>query len=111
VTGHHIEATDGEIGHVEDFLLDDETWAIRYLVVDTSNWWLGHKVLVAPRWITAVSWHDGKVSANVTRQAVKDAPPYDAGAHLDRQQETGIHAHYGQPGFWTTETHREAGPS
>ena len=45
VTGYHIEATDGEIGHVEDFLVDDETWAIRYLVVDTSNWWLGHKCL------------------------------------------------------------------
>ena len=111
VTGHHIEATDGEIGHVEDFLLDDETWAIRYLVVDTSNWWLGHKVLVAPRWISAVSWLDGKVSVNVTRQAVKDAPPYDAVAHLDRQQEMGLHEHYGRPGYWTTGAHRESGPS
>ena len=98
VTGHHIEAIDGEIGHVEDFLLDDETWAIRYLVVDTSNWWLGHQVLVAPRWITAVSWLEGKVSVNVKRQAVKDAPPYDAVAHLDRQQEMGLHEHYGRPG-------------
>ena len=42
-----------------DFLLDDETWAIRYIVVDTSNWWVGHKVLVAPRWIKSVSWLEG----------------------------------------------------
>lgn len=112
VTGHHIEATDGEIGHVEDFLLDDETWAIRYLVVDTSNWWLGHKVLIAPRWITAVRWLDGIVSVNVTRQAVKDAPPYDVVTHLDRQQEMGIHEHYGRPGYWTfEETNRESGKS
>ena len=104
VTGHHIEATDGEIGHVEDFLLDDETWAIRYIVVDTSNWWLGHKVLVAPRWIRSVSWLDGTVSVDLTRQAVKDAPPYDPVAHLDRQQEMGIHEHYGRPGYWTTDT-------
>jgi len=104
VTGHHIEATDGEIGHVEDFLLDDETWAIRYIVVNTSNWWLGHKVLVAPRWIRSVSWLEGKVAVDLTRQAVKDAPPYDPVAHLDRQQEMGIHEHYGRPGYWTTDT-------
>jgi hypothetical protein len=87
VTGHHIDATDGEIGHVEDFLIDDETWAIRYIVVDTSNWWLGHQVLVAPRWIRSVSWLDGKVSVDLTRQEVKDAPPYDPVSHLHRQQE------------------------
>ena len=51
VVGYHIHATDGEVGHVEGFLIDDETWAIRYLVVNTSNWWLGHKVLIAPQWI------------------------------------------------------------
>ncbi len=108
VTGHHIEATDGEIGHVEDFLFDDDSWSIRYLVVDTSNWWLGHKVVVAPRWITSVSWPDAKVSVDLTRQAVKDAPPYDGLVPLDRQQETGIHEHYGRPGYWTTETDRES---
>jgi hypothetical protein len=109
VTGHHIEATDGEIGHVDDFLLDDETWAIRYLVVDTSNWWVGHKVVIAPRWIRSVSWLDGRVSVDLTRQAVKDAPPYYPVAYLDRQQEMAIHEYSGRPGYWTTETHRESG--
>ena len=56
VDGHHIQATDGEIGHVEDFIIDDETWAIRYLIVDTQNWWPGKKVLVSPQWIERVSW-------------------------------------------------------
>ena len=74
VIGHHIEATDGDIGHVEDLLVDDHTWAIRYLIVDTSNWWGGHRVLVAPRWITDVSWSEAKVSVDLTRQAVRDAP-------------------------------------
>ena len=103
VTGNHIEATDGEIGHVADFLIDDETWAIRYLVVDTSNWWLGHQVLVAPRWITAVSWLEGKVSVDLTQQAIKDAPLYDGVAQLDRQREMGIYEHYGRPGYWKTD--------
>ena len=58
VTGYHIEASDGEIGHVKDFIVDDETWAIRYLEVDTQNWWPGKKVLVSPQWINRVSWPD-----------------------------------------------------
>ena len=83
VIGHHIEATDGAIGQLEDLLVDDHTWAVRYLIVDTSNWWGGH-VLVAPEWITDVSWSEATVSVDLTRQAVKDAPPYDLVAPLDR---------------------------
>ena len=55
VTGYHIQGSDKGIGHVKDFLVDDETWAIRYLVVDTSNWGLGNNVLLAPQWIEQVS--------------------------------------------------------
>jgi len=108
VTGYHIQATDGEIGHVENMLLDDHTWAIRYLVVDTSNWWGGHHVLVAPQWIQRVSWADATVSVDLTRQAVKDAPPYDSAARLDRQQEMGVYEHYRRPGYWTTKQIRES---
>ena len=48
VTGHHIQASDGEVGHVQDFIIDDKNWAIRYLIVDTQNWWPGRKVLISP---------------------------------------------------------------
>ena len=58
VMGYYIEATDGDIGHVDDFVVDDDTWEIRYMVVDTKNWWPGKKVLVAPEWIERVSWSD-----------------------------------------------------
>jgi len=51
ITGYHIHATDGEIGHVEDFMVDDEIWAIRFLVVATRNWLPGKKVILSPRWI------------------------------------------------------------
>jgi len=54
VTGYHMDATDGDIGGVSGFLVDDETWAIRYLIIDTSNWWIGRKVLIAPMWIGLV---------------------------------------------------------
>jgi sporulation protein YlmC with PRC-barrel domain len=84
VIGYHIHAIDGEIGHVEDLLVDEETWAVRFLVVNTSNWWLGHKVLVATRWIDGVHWSDESVSVDLSRQSVKDAPAYDSAAALNQ---------------------------
>ena len=108
VISYFIEATDGDVGHVQGMLVDEETWAIRYIVVDTSNWWLGHKVLIAPQWIRDVSWSDSTVRVNLTRQAVKDAPPYDPAVPLDRRQETGIHEHYGRAGYWASEAEKEA---
>ena len=106
---YHIHATDGDIGHVAGLLVDDETWAIRYLIVDTSNWWLGHQVLVAPQWIRDVSWSHSKVSIDLSREALKDAPPYDATAPLDRGRETDLFEYYGRLGYWRQNEAGEAG--
>ena len=76
--GYHIAATDGEIGHVEDFLVDDETWLIHYMVVDTSNWWFGRKVLVASEWITSVDWSQSLLHVNRTREGIKNSSEYDS---------------------------------
>jgi hypothetical protein len=111
VTGYGIKASDGEIGHVTGFLVDEETWAIRYMIVETGNWWLGHKILVAPQWIDAVSWVDAKVSLQLTRQAIKDAPAYDPSVALTREQESEIYRHYGHPGYWASQAEREEVPS
>ena len=104
VCGYHIEATDGEIGHVEDFIIDDETWTIRYLVVDTRNWWPGKKVLVSPHWIERVSWDESKVFVNLTREAIKQSPEYTERSLLTRDYETDLHRHYEIPGYWTEES-------
>jgi hypothetical protein len=111
VENYHIQAVDGDIGHVQGLLVDEETWAIRYLIVDTSNWWLGHLVLIAPQWIQKVSWSEATVSVDLTRQAVKDAPAYDATVQLNREQEVNIFKHYGHPGYWEDEVKREAAGS
>jgi hypothetical protein len=79
---HRIEATDGEIGHLEDLLIDDHTWAIRYLIVNTNNWWNGHRVLVSPHCIGDVSWSEAKVSVDLTRQAIMDLPSCESIAQL-----------------------------
>jgi hypothetical protein len=99
VTGYHIEARDGEIGHVEDFIIDDETWEIRYMVVDTRNWLPGKKVLIAPRWIDRVSWEDSKVYVSLTREAIKNVPEYHPDA-LNREYEEKLHDHYDRPKYW-----------
>ena len=100
VTGYHIKAQDGEIGHVQGWIVDEESWAIRYLVVDTSNWWMGHKVLIAPQWIQEVSWADKLVVANMTRNAIQNAPAWDAALPPDRAQEADIYKHYDRTGYW-----------
>lgn len=96
VMRYHVHATDGDIGHVQGILIEERTWAIHYLIVNTSNWWLGHEVLMAPDWISRVNWADSKVTVDVTRQAIKDAPPYDPAVSLDREHAARIHRHYGR---------------
>jgi hypothetical protein len=103
VTGHHIQAADGEIGHVEDFIIDDETWAIRYLIIDTQNWWPGKKVLVSPQWIERVSWIESKVFVNLTRETIRQAPEYTDASLLTRDYETELHRHYNRQGYWFDE--------
>ena len=103
VSGHHIQAADGEIGHVEDFIVDDETWAIRYLVVDTRNWWPGKKVLISPKWIERVSWEEAKVFINLSRETIRQAPEYTEETLLTRDYETMLHQHYSRQGYWVDE--------
>jgi uncharacterized protein YrrD len=100
VTGYYIEGTDGEIGHVADFVVDDESWAIRYLVIDTRNWLPGKKVVVAPGWIHRISWRDSKVYVNLSREAIKQSPEYDPSKPLTRDYEAKLYTHYDRPRYW-----------
>jgi hypothetical protein len=103
VSGYNIQAADGEIGHVEDFIIDDETWAIRYLIVGTRNWWPGKKVLVSPHWIERVSWSESKVFVNLSRETIKQSPEYTEESLLTRDYEIGLHGHYNRQGYWVAE--------
>ena len=103
VSGYHIRALDGEIGHVVDFLVDVDSWAIRYLIVDTHNWWPGGKVLVAPEWISNVSWDESKVHVDLSRDDLKQSPPYPVESPLTRDYEMRLHEHYRRPGYWGDE--------
>src|SRR5580704_8325372 len=99
MTGYRIEATDGEIGHVDGFLVDDEAWTIRYLEVATRDRWPGKKVLVSPAWIDRVSWEDSSVYAGLSREAIRNAPEYFEACQITREYEDRLHIHYGQPSY------------
>lgn len=107
VSGYHIHASDGDIGHIQSMLVDEKTWAIRYLVVDTSNWWMGHKVLIPPDWISNVNWADSSVSLNLSRETVKNSPRYESTEDLNRSHELELYSHYGRPTYWDREHARE----
>jgi len=101
VNGYRIEALDGSIGHVEDFVIEDMGWGIRYLVIDTRNWLPGgRKVLVPPPWIERVSWTEMKVHVDVSREAVKQSPEFDASFSVNREYETRLYDYYGRPKYW-----------
>ena len=103
VIKYDIQATDGTIGHVEDFIIDDKTLAIRYLIIDTKNWWLGKKVLISPKWIERVSWDESKVFINLLREDIKQSPEYTDEALLTRDYENRLYQHYNQHGYWIDE--------
>lgn len=84
VMTYHLHASDGDIGHVQDFLVDEASWAIKYMIVKTSSWWIGQQVLIAPQWIVGFHWDDNFVVVDLTRDAVKNAPPYKLGIQVDR---------------------------
>lgn len=100
VMGYHIQAIDDEIGHVEDFIMDDVTWAIRYLVIDTKNWWSGRKVLVSTKWIERISWSQSKVFINLSCEDIKKSPEYTEETAMTRDYESGLHRHYKCEGYW-----------
>ena len=97
VEGYHVAATDGEIGHIEDFFIDDQDWAIQLLGIDTHNWLPGRKVVISPRWLHGIDWAAGKVQVDLTRQEVKDSPEYDPALVPDENYLEQLAAHYGRP--------------
>jgi len=103
VAGYDLLATDGAIGHLEDFILEDASWTFRYLVVDTRNWWPGKKVLISPRWIDEIRWLEKKVVVLMTRNDIRTSPEYSESALLEREYEARLHRHYARDGYWETD--------
>jgi hypothetical protein len=92
---------------VEDFIIDDETWTIRYLIINTGDWMPGKKVLVSPGWIDRVSFIESKVFTKFTREQIRQAPEYSDESMPNRDYETRLHLHYKRQGYWGDEPDSE----
>jgi uncharacterized protein YrrD len=97
VRNYRVLARDGEIGHVEDFLYEDQTGRMKWVVVDTRNWLPGKQVLISPDWITEVKWAESRVVVRVDREAVRNSPAFDPAVDVDDVYESGLYTHYGYP--------------
>jgi hypothetical protein len=100
ITEYYVHATDGDIGHVEEFLIEDGSWTIRYLVVDTRNWWPGRMVLVSPEWTEEINWEEQHIHIRQSREQIRTSPEYDPSASVDRAYEERLHGHYERPNYW-----------
>lgn len=96
VRGYSVAARDGEVGTVDDYLIDDQRWTVSYLVVDTGGWLSSRPVLVRPDWLRAIEWADRKVTVDLDREQIRTSPPYDRSITVDEAHERRLAEHYGR---------------
>ncbi len=103
--GYRVQAHDDDIGHVDDFVVDEKDWVVRFMVIDTRNWLPGKHVILSPDWVVGVSWDTRKVRFDLPSDKIKDAPPYDPSQPVNAEDALKLLDYYGRPQGWvTTET-------
>jgi hypothetical protein len=110
VSGYHIQAMDGDIGHLKEFIIDDEAWEsgaweIRYLVIDTGNWLPGRQVVIPPLWAESIDWATRRVQVGLTRELIENSPRYDPEEPINRRYEEVLFDYYGRPKYWSGTGH------
>lgn len=101
VIGYRLHATDGDLGHVDDLVFEDEAWVVRYLIVDTRKWLPGKKVLLSPHWAEKISWSESKVYVEMRKEEIKKSPEYDSSKPISRDYESRLYEHYGRTRYWS----------
>ncbi|MEJ2545772.1 MAG: PRC-barrel domain-containing protein [Calditrichaceae bacterium] len=97
VLGYNIQAKNGEIGHVDDFIVETDNWKIRYMIIDTHNWLPGSKdVLISPAWIEKIKWNNNLVYVDLNKEAIKNSPDYDPDKPIDDEFELKLFKYYGR---------------
>lgn len=100
INGYRIAAADGDVGHVSDFIIDEKSWQLSYLVIDTRRWLPQRHVLLNPAWVTQIDWQNGRVVTDLRREAVQAAPGYDPDVPVDRDYEVRLFEYYGRKKYW-----------
>jgi hypothetical protein len=100
VVGYRLDAVDGYAGRIRDFIVDDESWIIRYMVVDTGRWLPGRKVLVIPLWIESMTWAGRTAQVGLHRTVIAASREYAPSAPVNREYEVRLYDYYGRPKRW-----------
>jgi len=98
--GCRMEARDGDGGRVDDVYFDDESWAVRYLVLKTDDWLSGRKVLIAPLALMEDGGKIGVFRVNLTQDHIRNSPDIDTDKPVSRQQEIELYGHYSWKKYW-----------
>jgi uncharacterized protein YrrD len=98
--GKTLAASDGEIGHIEDFYFDDQQWAVRYVIVDTGSWLPGRQVLLSPHAFRSILEKEDALQVILTRQQIEDSPEIASHKPVSRQYEEDYYRYYGWPSYW-----------
>ncbi len=98
--GFSIQARDGSVGEVDDFIIEDETWRILYLVASAGSWLHSRKVLVSPTWVEQVDWDKQTLNVDLKQETIKNSPEYDPSVPLERSYESRLYKYYGRDVYW-----------
>ena len=103
VNRFYVQATDGEMGHVEDVIIDDDAWVIRYLVINTQNWGPGKRILISPQWIERMTWDHGAMFVGLSGQTIRQSPEFTERTLIARDYERQLYRYHNRRGYWTDE--------
>jgi sporulation protein YlmC with PRC-barrel domain len=98
--GLSVKATDGEVGIVQDFYFDDQTWIIRYLVIKTGDWLSGRKVLLSPFSLVNKSGKPTSFTVSLTKEQIRNSPDINTDKAVYRQQEIQLAEYYPGLDYW-----------
>ena len=98
--GSKLGASDGDIGHVKDFLFDDQSWVVRYLVADTGDWLPGRQVLISPHAFVSLDWTGKLLLLRLRRKQIENSPSIELHKPVSRQYEEAYYRYYGWPYYW-----------
>jgi sporulation protein YlmC with PRC-barrel domain len=100
VTGYHIITREEELGFVENMIVDEKTWMIRYLVIDANFGLESKKILIAPDWIDTINWHERDMSVNIATKKMGECPNFDLSMPIRREYEDLLYEHYECKKYW-----------
>jgi uncharacterized protein YrrD len=100
VLGFSLHASDGPIGKVKEFYFDDQSWMLRYLIVETGNWLSNRKVLITPTALVKTLREDGSFPVNLTKEQIRNSPDIDTDKPVSRQQEVELFGYYPWQPYW-----------